>query len=262
MATHLPNPCWEGLFDSYLARQKGGAIDWSIYANAYDFLPKVFREYRENMEIVEDALRNRLPESGSRVCDLGAGTGVYIERLAKRNTNWKFTHVDSNQGMTRVAKAKYNNLPEQQVAVVDDSAQTVQFPNDSFEAVICVNALYAMPPQDRVIRRIFNWLKPNGVLVCIDFGRQQEPLDWLGEFVRLIRSREIDVGTAVRTLGVISNLLRQAFRGAGGQASGKYWMHELDEFVRAFQVNGFTIDESFICYRGYCDGVIARKPPC
>ena len=162
--------------------------------------------------------------------------------------------------MTRVAKEKYRYLPEQQVAIVDDTAQTVQFPNDSFDAVICVNALYAMPPQDTVIRRIFNWLKPNGVLVCIDFGRQQEPLDWLGEFVRLIRSREIDVGTAVRTLGVISNLLRQAFRGAGGQASGKYWMHGLDEFVQAFQVNGFIIDESFVCYRGYCDGVVARKP--
>lgn len=252
--------CWAGLFDSYYARQKGAAIDWGVYANAYDFLPKVFREYRENLTIVEDALRSRLSAKEPRVCDLGAGTGVYIDFLARRNAEWKFTHVDSNQGMTTVARSKYRSLHDRQVAIVDDAAQSVQFPSNSFDALICVNAIYAMPPQGRVIRRIYDWLKPNGVLVCIDFGRQQEPLDWLGEFVRLIRSREIDIRTATETLKVASNLLRQAFRGAGGQVNGKYWMHELAEFVQAFESVGFAVEESFECYRGYCDGVIARKP--
>lgn len=252
---------WEGLHDSYQNRQRGGAIDWSIYANAYDFLPKVFREYRTNMEIVESALRTRVSKDSPRVCDFGAGTGVYIDYLANRNPSWKFTHVDSNQGMTKVAKAKYARLRSGQVAIVDDAAQTAKFPRDSFDAVVCVNALYAMSPQNRVIRKIFECLKPNGVLVCIDFGRKQKPLDWLGEFVRLITSREIDLSTAFQTLGVASNLLRQAFRGAGGQVSGTYWMHELDEFSRAFEESGFLVEESFVCYRGYCDGVVARKPP-
>ena len=251
---------WEGLHDSYQNRQRGGAIDWGIYANAYDFLPKVFREYRANMETVERALRIRLSQDSPRICDLGAGTGVYIEHLASRNPNWNFTHVDSNQGMTKVAKAKYGLLRSGQVAIVDDAAQTAKFPRDSFDAVVCVNALYAMSPQDRVIRKMFEYLKPNGVLVCIDFGRKQNPLDWLGEFVRLITSREIDLSTAFRTLRVASNLLQQAFRGVGGQVSGTYWMHELDEFTSAFEQSGFLVEESFVCYRGYCDGVIARKP--
>lgn len=251
---------WTGLFDSIERGRTGGAIDWATYARAYDFLPKVFREYRENMRIVDDALTKRVTQDSPRICDLGAGTGVYVEHLANLHKNWKFTHVDSNGGMSRIARAKYRILDSNQVSVIDDSAQFVLFPEHSFDAIICVNALYAMPPQGRVIQKMYDWLKPGGVLVCIDFGRMQRPLDWLSEFMRLVIAREIDFSTTLETLGVASNLLRQAVKGSGGQSTGQYWMHELQDFVAAFGAKGFEIEESFVCYRGYCDGVIARRP--
>jgi len=250
---------WEGLFEAQVNSRQGKSIDWGVYAKAYDLLPHVFPEYRENIEIVTNELKRHVHDSNARVCDLGAGTGVYTEHLARNFPTWKFTHVDSNPGMNRVARAKYKSYPFDQIALIEDSAQTVRFPSEVFDAVICVNALYAMNPQQQIIKKVLRWLKRGGVFICIDFGRRQKPGDWLIEFGRNALSLKIEPATTMKALAVTSNVLVQAIRGSAGQGSGEYWMHDLDEFKETIEECGFEIQKGFVCYRGYCDGVVARK---
>lgn len=252
---------WEDLFSSVASSQaENAAIDWDTYAKAYDYLPMVFQEYRQNLAIVEQRIGpilDQLPQG--LLLDVGAGTGNYISHFANRFPDWRYVHLDSNCGMNNVARRKYGGLQLGTVSVVESSAQDVIFAAEQADIVLCVNALYAMAPQSLVLKKLYRWLKPNGVFVCIDFGRKQNPLDWVGSFFAGVISGQIPISTATKALGAFGNVFIQALRGAGGQSSGQYWMHEMPEFKAAIVSAGFQVEDSFTCYREYCDGVIARK---
>ncbi len=234
-------------------------IDWDAYATQYDLMAKYNPSYHENIELLRGGLDRWGVPSDAEICDLGAGTGNYISALFRARPQATYTHVDFDSVMNDIARDKYKSLGLERVSIHEAYVQRAEFPDESFDLVICVNALYAMSPQEPILDKIRNWLKPGGVFFVIDFGRRFRMIDWGWYFISsMIRNH--GVAECARFLLSCAEIYKQNSRGSKNQQDGAYWLHSTTEFGSALTEAGFEVEELQPCYRDYCDLAVCRKP--
>ena len=243
-----------------VARDNARSLEYSKYARQYDSMCELIPAYQENIDFLTSRLASFELPGSPRVLDLGAGTGNYIAALHQHLPNASFVHLDADERMNEFARRKYDELPRANVEIVQDYMQRASFTEQEFDLVVSVNALNTAFPQTLMLRRMCSWLKRSGTLFLIDFGRRQRTFDWswyifsntvkrygLKKFVSaLVENRE----------GIAQN--RKATK---DQDSGLMWLHSHDQFLSAVQSAGFLVRESDVCYRGYCDRVVAGLTP-
>ncbi|MBB5791587.1 class I SAM-dependent methyltransferase [Jiangella mangrovi] len=122
-------------------------------------------------------LTERLPRHAS-VLDLGCGNGVPVARdLAA--AGFAVIGVDLSEVQVTRARAL---VPDATFLAAD--ATTVELPERSFHAVVCLYALIHIPLEEQppLLARIAGWLRPSGLLVATT-GHQAwtgTEDDWLG----------------------------------------------------------------------------------
>jgi SAM-dependent methyltransferase len=102
------------------------------------------------------------PRAGSRVLDVGCGTGVVTRELARRvQPGGTVLGIDPNPDMLRVAKelADSDNMEFQ-----PGDALTLPVDSSSFDVVTCITVLEHMPEPERAIPELVRALKPGGRL--------------------------------------------------------------------------------------------------
>ena len=234
-------------------------MDWDAYAEHYDQMCALNPAYQENI----DLLLRRIPDwrlsENARICDLGAGTGNYIDAVSQLLPKAEYVHVDFDTKMNEFALEKYKQSETLNVRVVQEYVQNIVFPKQSFDLVMCVNALYAISPQLEVLQKVRSWIKPGGRLFIIDFGRKQRTLEWAIYILReSIKSQTL--GRYTRTLIESREVLKQNRRSTKGQTTGRYWLHSTNQFGETLQQCGYLVEELFPCYRGYADLAVCRVP--
>ncbi len=137
-------------------------IDYRALVRAsYDRLASAYAESRVGETHPElEWLLTRL-DDGSSVLDIGCGGGVPVTRsLAKR---FAVTGVDVSREMLRLART---NVPN--ANFVRSDITSVEFDESSFDAVVAFFSLFHIPREDhpRLFRRVRDWLKPGGYLMC------------------------------------------------------------------------------------------------
>jgi len=227
-------------------------IDWKAYADKYDLMATNNPSYEENVHIALDQIRKRKLPRKANICDLGAGTGNYILALNSILPEASYTHLDYDHKMCGIASDKYNKAELTNVEIVEEYVQRATLKVSHYDLIICVNSLYAMKPVELTLRRIKSWLKPSGSLFVIDFGAQNNVLDW-GWYIFREISRKKGPFTALRTFVEGSEVIRQNQIGSRSQATGEYWTHSEQSFRDKLIECGFTIVDQSKCYRGYCD---------
>jgi len=232
-------------------------IDWDAYASQYDLLATNNPSYRENIEILRSLLASFGLPDDPRVCDVGAGTGNYICALAQDLKTAKFWHLDADDKMNEVARAKYESAGLANVEVHCCPAYEAAYPAESFDLVLCINSLYASQPRDEFLRRVKGWLKPGGTFFVIDMGRKMRLWDW-SQYIMKHVYREQGAASSVRFFFSAFETLRQNRIGAQGQGEGVYWLHSSDEFRETLVAAGFRVERMDVCYRGYCDLAVCR----
>ena len=240
-----------------LKGELGHEIDWDAYATQYDLLARYNPSYAENIALMRQFILPELLDGDTQVLDVGAGTGNYICALAQDCPKARFVHLDSDPVMNRIASTKYQAAGIEDVQLVCAPAQEADFEDGAFDLIICINALYAMPSRDEVLRKIRRWAKPDGLFFIIDFGRRTVMTDWaryiLGHVIR-----EKGLVECVKFLLGSAENIRQNRRGSKGQAQGVYWLHSTDEFKQALESAGFSVQHVQSCYRGYCDLALCK----
>jgi ubiquinone/menaquinone biosynthesis C-methylase UbiE len=103
---------------------------------------------------------------GDRVLDIGTGGGLAARAAALAAAPDGFVvGVDLSKGQIQAAKA--GGQPESgaplSFSVMD--AENLEFPDLSFDAVVCLNAVAHFPDPDRVLSEIRRVLRPGGKLV-------------------------------------------------------------------------------------------------
>ena len=128
---------------------------------SYDRCGSAYSESRVGTDHPElEWLLTRLHD-GASVLDIGCGAGVPITQLlAKR---FVVTGVDISKEMIRLARA---NVPR--ARFVQSDITSVEFDDSTFDAVVAFFSLFHIPREDQphLFRRIRNWLKPGGYLMC------------------------------------------------------------------------------------------------
>jgi ubiquinone/menaquinone biosynthesis C-methylase UbiE len=232
-------------------------IDWDAYASQYDLLAANNPSYRENIEVLRKVVRELDLSPNAAICDIGAGTGNFICALARDLPDANFIHLDADAGMSEIARAKYNAAAVKHVQIDVLPVADAYYPPACFDLIICVNALYAMSPQQEVLQRMRRWLRPRGTLFIVDFGRRSRVLDWALHILGYVL-KEKGVRECLRFIRNSRESLRQNRRGSQGQADGTYWLHSTEQFGEALEQAGFEVEQLRPCYRDYCDLAICR----
>ncbi|KAB2890358.1 MAG: methyltransferase domain-containing protein [Desulfobulbaceae bacterium] len=125
-------------------------------ARAYEalFVPALFGQWAP---VVADAAHIR---PGQRVLDVGCGTGVLAREIASRiGSEGRVVGIDPNPGMVAVAR-QFASLVDWREGV----AESLPFPEHSFEAVVSQFALVFFANRRQALREMLRVLNPGGRL--------------------------------------------------------------------------------------------------
>jgi ubiquinone/menaquinone biosynthesis C-methylase UbiE len=134
----------------------------------------------------EGRLRERTLEAagiaaGEQVLDVGCGTGT-LTLAAKRRVgaNGSVRGVDASPEMIARArtKAERGGVP---VTFEIVQAQSLPFPDATFDVVLCSLALHHLPgdARARALTEMRRVLKPDGRVLIVEFSRERGALAWL-----------------------------------------------------------------------------------
>jgi len=233
-------------------------VAWSEYATSYDEYVVPLPCYQENINLLRGFLATHELEESPRICDIGAGTGIYIEAMAASLISATFLHVDSNEEMTNYARERYSKL-DLSVEISTSLIQEAEFAARSFDLITSINVLYSLPNPSERLQQIYEWIKPGGYFFVIDFGRKQRPIDWTFYFFRQMVIRD-GIRKTFQSVPSAINLFKRQAEAASAQKTGDYWLHTTDSFSDALSQSGFVIEKTQMCYRGYADLAICRRP--
>jgi ubiquinone/menaquinone biosynthesis C-methylase UbiE len=114
---------------------------------------------------VRETLR-RLPQNpAGRLLDIGCGTGAFLLAVTMRHPEMDIAGVDVSTDMLDVARRR---LPESAILRVA-SADTLPFPDGSFDIVVTTSAFHFFRVPDAALREIHRVLRPGGALVVTDW---------------------------------------------------------------------------------------------
>lgn len=134
-------------------------------------VPLVFQPY------AVDLAARLEPAEGSRVLELGCGTGVVTEHLHQRVTNGStIVATDLSESMVRQAQACRGHLANTTFQVCD--ATDLPFDDHSVDAVVCQFGFMFFPDKPKAFGEAFRVLKPDGQLLLNVWGKREANPIW------------------------------------------------------------------------------------
>ena len=133
----------------------------SLVRQGYERCAADYDAARQQEAFPQLALLSRRLADGASVLDIGCGAGVPVARaLSERYT---VTGVDISGAMIKLAR---HNVP--QATFLEADIMALDFPADSFEAVVSFYAIFHIPREEHaeLFRRIYDWLRPGGYLLA------------------------------------------------------------------------------------------------
>lgn len=240
------------------------ATDWAAYAEVYDLMAEHNPAYQDLLQRIRAAVARWPLAAGSRLADLGAGTGNVSLMLAAMHPACHVVHVDRNEAMNRRAQRKAAQAGCGNLTVLThevggrDGDPPLPFAAGSLSAVVTVHALYAFPEPQRVLARLHDALQPGGYLLACDAGRMSSVLGWAAHVLGAHWRRHglaatLSFWRRARSVATLNRPLARA------QRQGRLWRHTPAQFRAAIEAAGYEVVEACEVYRGNSDFVVARK---
>ncbi len=127
------------------------ADDWARHYAAQTAPGHALRERRRRLlELLDGRCGDLL--------DVGCGSAVLADSVAA--LGWRYTGVDASEAMVRTARARLGNHDGVRLAVAD--VADLPFPDDSFDAVVCIGVLDRVSEQPAAVRELLRVLRPGG----------------------------------------------------------------------------------------------------
>jgi demethylmenaquinone methyltransferase/2-methoxy-6-polyprenyl-1,4-benzoquinol methylase len=126
---------------------------------------------RHDMAKVQAMLELPGIRRGSRILDVGTGTGVIIPLLAKFTEEANITAIDFSENMIAAAKKKF---PGSAVTFIAADALAYPFASGSFDFVVCYSVFPHFDNQEEALRRLAGLLGPDGLLAIMHSTGRQE----------------------------------------------------------------------------------------
>lgn len=142
-----------------------------IYDRFSSFYDLVFKPYLEFGR--PRAIELLAPETGSRVLEIGVGTGLYFEHYP---SNVEVLGFDYSLGMLKEAKIKSRKLARCPVDLMQMDAQKMAFADNSFDYILAAYVMTVIPDPDKAIQELLRVAKPGGKVVLVNYIRSENPM--------------------------------------------------------------------------------------
>ncbi len=173
MQSRGPETLW--LEPRAVTRAPSGDFDKILDAASYDPVAEVYGHYinRLSAPLARHAVKLCRLEPGHRVLDVGTGTGIAARyaALAVAPTGQAFG-IDLSAGMISVARVTALNEGAGNVAFDVMDAESLLFPDHSFDCVLSLCAVAHFPQLGQTLAEMRRVMKPAGrLVVAIGAGR-------------------------------------------------------------------------------------------
>jgi len=187
-------------------------------ARAYEalFVPALFRQWAS---IVADAARL---QPGQRVLDVACGTGVLAREAASRvGSSGRVIGLDASPGMIAVAAERAPHIEWR-----CGSAESLPFPDGSFDAVVSQFGLMFFADRSQAIREMMRVLVPGGLAAVAVWNSLETMPAFAAEVELLERTAGRPAADALRAPFVLGNLAELAvFFAEAGVRKGSIETH-------------------------------------
>ncbi len=102
-------------------------------------------------------------QPGERILDIGCGNARDIARIAE--LGGEVVGVDISAGMVAAARKELERMGKNDIALQVGDATNLDFPDASFDKVLCSEVIEHIPDTPRALREMRRILKPGGSLV-------------------------------------------------------------------------------------------------
>ena len=122
---------------------------------------------------VDHAARLVKGRERGRALDIGTGPGQIVIKLARRLKLWELTGIDRAPRMIEQANANLAAAPEVagRVEFRVDDGNRIQFPDASFDLVICNSVLHHLEKPLNLLAEMARLAKPDGAILLRDLRR-------------------------------------------------------------------------------------------
>lgn len=136
---------------------------WDIRAVSYSWLEK-FIPYRN---LIEEIINKAEIKQNQYILDAGCGVGFLEKILAEKNIQGlKIEAIDFSSKMLYRARKR---LPSQKHPLINfyqhDLDEPLSYKDNSFDAIISNNVIYALPEPNNTLREFYRVIKKNGILI-------------------------------------------------------------------------------------------------
>ena len=118
--------------------------------------------------LVEDALRDALGGSLGALLDVGTGTGRMAELFAPHAAH--VTALDKSPEMLRLARARLQHLPADQVELVQGDFTALPFASGGFDTLLFHQVLHYAQAPEAVLAEAARVTRPGGRVAVVDFA--------------------------------------------------------------------------------------------
>ena len=148
-------------------------------ADYYKLHAPIYDATRWSFLFGRNQIYNFFPElaPGSKLLDIGCGTGKITSLLYSAYPNSSITAIDSSQDM--LAQAKRKNLHK--VRWLHGNYSSVSFQSDTFDLIIASYSLTMVEHLDETLAAIKQHLKANGTLLVVDFDQTHK--EWFSNWM-------------------------------------------------------------------------------
>lgn len=115
---------------------------------------------------------------GARVLDVATGTGAVLLPVARRvGSEGHVTGIDLSGGILQEAERAVRAEALTNVALRKMDAEHLDFPDQTFDAVICAFSLFLFPDMEAALREMYRVSKPGGSVGLSVFGKTPPPFN-------------------------------------------------------------------------------------
>lgn len=144
----------------------GREIAHVMGAAGADWLERSERQEEENTSLAIDSMRLT---AASVVADIGAGSGYYAFRIARKVPNGKVYAVEIQDEMISLLRDNRKKFGMENVEIIKGSATSPNLPENSIDLAFMVDVYHELEFPSEVLRAIHKSLKPGGRLLLLEY---------------------------------------------------------------------------------------------
>jgi ubiquinone/menaquinone biosynthesis C-methylase UbiE len=112
-------------------------------------------------------------QPGDRVLDVCCGSGASaIPAAIKVGDSGRVIGADLAESLLELGRAKARQQGLRNIEFLRGDCENLGFPDDSFDAIVCVFGIFFVPDMEGAIRELCRMLKPGGKLAITSWGKQ------------------------------------------------------------------------------------------